>query len=577
MSNSDQMVALSAPERSARKPVSSARSPARFGLTTVRAMGFNLADHRRSTIAGALAVALIAVVSLAWDRTGMPSHSERITGPYARLLNESLDLGPAKAGSAQLTVALRQRSEPVRLTDWAHSHGLAVRWSDGQDWAVIHGAPEALADAFDILLHNYRIREGADTGRVFFASPQQPEIPLATRTEVAGLGRVLGYTPNREAMPPMPLPREVPDGGLRPRQLLTAYNATPLVDKGNTGKNQTVIVFGFDGFHQEDLDTFADFAQLPRFTPEVVGEMPDHVSGETNMDLQVVHAVAPDAKLVLVNAHLKNDGGGAFENLAALMNSVDEKFPGAIWSLSIGWGCDRIFTSSDLTPVRAALTRAIGHGTTAFDATGDLAGLECKGGRKWSEPPSPDDVGVDAVSSIPEMTTVGGTKLSTGRDGEWVAEHSWYNTALIQGTGGGASQLFERPDWQDVGVSTALPARRLLPDVSAVADPLTGVRIVLNQQVVIGGGTSQAAPIWAGLAALMNQALTSRGASPLGNLNPVLYKLSKSPASHAFHDISLGGNAIMPSSATGYDMVTGLGTPDVADLVREIAVTRAVS
>jgi kumamolisin len=306
--------------------------------------------------------------------------------------------------------------------------------------------------------------------------------------------------------------------------------------------------------------------------------MPDHVSGEANMDLQVVHAVAPDAKLVLVNAHDKaNQGGGAFENLATLMNTVDGRFPGAVWSFSIGWGCDRIFAPADFTPVRAALTTAISHGTTAFDATGDLAGLECKGGRKWSEPPSPDDVGVDAVASLPEMTTVGGTTLSTGPDGEWLSEQAWYNTALIQGTGGGASQLFERPEWQDVGVGTALPAQRLLPDVSAVADPLTGVRLVLNQQVVVGGGTSQAAPIWAGLAALMNEALTGRGGGPLGFLNPLLYKVSRANGSQAFHDISLGGNAIMPSSATGYDMVTGLGTPRVDDLVREIAVVRAVS
>ncbi|MGV0990628.1 MAG: S53 family peptidase [Mycobacterium sp.] len=537
----------------------------------------------RLILSGAAAVILFAVVSLAGNRTGIPSHAAVIDGPYGRLLSESADLGPARLGSAQVTVALQQRSEPVRLAAWARSHGLAVRWRDGEDWAVIDGAPAAVADAFAVPLHNYRIRDGADAGRVFYASPQQPQIPEAARSEVAGLGRLLGYTPVREAMPPTvpPAPLEVPDGGLLPSQLLNAYNATPLVRAGSTGKEQTVVVWAFDGFHQEDMDKFADTFSLPRFTPEVIGGMPDHVRGEATMDLQVIHAEAPDAKLILANARstTTNDGGGAFVKLAALMDSIDGQFPGAVWSFSIGWGCDRLFTASDFTPVRAALTRAISNGTTAFNASGDLAGLECKGGRKWSEPPSPDDVGVDAVASLPEITAIGGTKLSTGADGEWLAEQAWYDSALIQGTGGGASQLFGRPKWQSVGVGTQLPSQRLVPDVSAVADPFTGVRMVLDQQVVVGGGTSQSAPIWAGLTALMNESLLARGSEQVGDLNPLLYKVATPSPGFvpAFHDISLGGNAIMPASTTGYDMVTGLGTPNVANLVRNILLLRAVA
>ena len=71
------------------------------------------------------------------------------------------------------------------------------------------------------------------------------------------------------------------------------------------------------------------------------------------------------------------------------MESVDRRYPGAVWSFSIGWGCDRVLTRADLAPVRSALARAHRNGTTAFDASGDLAGLECKGGHDWSDPPSP--------------------------------------------------------------------------------------------------------------------------------------------------------------------------------------------
>lgn len=538
----------------------------------------------RLALSLAAAVTVVAAVSLIWDRPATPSHPGAIDGPYARLLSESADLGPATLGSAQVTVALQQRSEPVALAAWAHSHGLALRWRDGEDWAVLQGASAAVADAFTLPVHNYRILDGADAGRVFYASPQQPQIPAEARSEVAGLGRLLGYTPIREAVPNLsPMPREVPDGGLLPSQLLNAYNATPLVHAGATGHDQTVVVWAFDGFRQEDLDKSAERFKLPKFTPEVIGGMPDHIRGEANMDLQVIHGIAPDAKLVLVNARptTNNEGGGAFEKLAALMDSVDAQFPGAVWSFSIGWGCDRLFTAPDFAPVRAALTRAMGHGTTAFNASGDLAGLECKGGRKWSEPPSADDVGVDAVASLPEMTAIGGTKLSTGPDGDWLDEQAWYNSALIQGTGGGASQLFARPEWQDVGVGTQLPSQRLVPDVSAVADPFTGVQIVLNQQVVVGGGTSQAAPIWAGLTALMNQRLLEGGSEQLGDFNPLLYQVSHASSAPgfapAFHDISLGGNAIMAANSTGYDMVAGLGTPNIANLLRDILLVRAVA
>jgi kumamolisin len=93
--------------------------------------------------------------------------------------------------------------------------------------------------------------------------------------------------------------------------------------------------------------------------------------------------------------------------------------------------------------------------------------------------------------------------------------------------------------------------------------------IVQRQQLVVGGGTSQAAPIWAGIAAVMNQFLVSNGGRPLGELNPMLYRLKAGAARPGFHDITLGTNAVAVAQA-GYDMVTGLGSPDVDNLVRDV-------
>ena len=80
-------------------------------------------------------------------------------------------------------------------------------------------------------------------------------------------------------------------------------------------------------------------------------------------------------------------------------------------------------------------------------------------------------------------------------------------------------------DWQyRLTAERDTDRRRLSPDVSAVADPFTGVRFIYKQTEVIGGGTSQAAPIWAGLTVLMNQYLVANGGRPLGNANPLLYR-----------------------------------------------------
>ena len=521
-------------------------------------------------------VVTAALVLFTVHRTTAPADSAPTAGPYARLLAESVNLGPAHSEPIQVTAALRHSAEPVLLTEWAREQRLSVRWRDGDDWAMVEGSSDAVASAFGVSVRQYRIRRGADSGRLFYASPQQPGVPSGAGDEVTGMGRILSYLPIREHRPE--LPRDVPDGGLAPSQLLRAYNAAPLVDEGFTGRGKTVLVFAFDGFLQEDMDSFADTFGLPRFAPEVIGGMPQNRGGEANMDLQVIHGIVPDAKLVLVNARstVSNDSsGGAFEKLGRLMESMNEEFPGAIWSFSIGWGCDRVFTAADFAPVRAALAKALRNGTTAFNATGDLAGLECKGGQRWSSPPSPDDIGVDAVASLPEMVAVGGTKLSTDSQGEWLDAQAWYNVPLTQGTAGGASTLFERPAWQTVGLGSELPNRRLVPDISAVSDPFTGVRIVFEQEQTVGGGTSQAAPILAGLATLMNQKLEASGAKPLGDLNPLLYRIARSQKLPAFRDISFGGNAVDQSGTSGYDMVTGLGSPNVENLVKNILLLQA--
>jgi kumamolisin len=508
--------------------------------------------------AGALVLAAVVHAQASDDRPA-------IRGPFALLLASSTDLGPSRDGSVQLTAALASSARPDTLFEWAGAQRISVRWRPGDAWAVIEGAAQDVASAFGVPVHDYRGRKG----QVFYASPQQPAVPEPMRAVVSELGRILGYTPHREASPGI-LPLDVPNGGLGPKALLEAYNAHPLAAAGFTGKGATIVFFEFSGYDQKDLDAFADSSGLPRFTPVLVGGQPGPPGAETVMDLQVAHAIAPDAQKVVVNARSTVEGDGAYEKIGQLFESVDRQFPGAVWSLSIGWGCDALLKAADLAPVEDALATAQKRGTSAFDASGDTAGLECKGGDEWASPPGSDDIGLDAISSLPAMTSVGGTTLSTDQDGGWMGERAWVDSPLSQGTSGGVSALFDRPAWQrELSVERDIKQRRLAPDVSAVADPFTGVRIVFNQQDAVGAGTSQAAPIWAALTVLMNQYLLANGGHQLGNINPLLYRVAVGANRPGFRDISFGGNAV-DIAQPGYDVVTGLGSPNVDYLARDL-------
>lgn len=513
--------------------------------------------------------AVVAAALLGLATASVPSMvptargGEVITGPYASLLAASTNLGPSRAGDAQLTVTLATPARPDALIDWAATHRLAVRWQPGEAWAVVAGPADAVSGAFEVPVRDFRGRQG----QLYYASPMQPEVPAALGGEVTAVGRILSYLPHRINRPPVPL--DVPRPGLKPADLLTAYNAMPLTDAGYTGQGQTVVIFAFDGFDQRDLDMFADTMELPRFTPEVVDGPLGPPRGETVMDLQVVHAIAPDARLVVVNARPTVEGSGHFEKIGQMFDDAAASYPRSVWSLSIGWGCEALSTAADVAPVRAALGRAHTRGITAFDASGDNAGLECKGGEDWSAPPGPDDIGLDTVASLPEMTSVGGTTLSTDMQGRWMQEWGWIDPPLSQGSSGGVSRLFTRPEFQRGLRADRDSDSRLVPDVSAVADPFTGVQIVVDQNLQIGGGTSQAAPIWAGLTALMNQYIVDKGGRTLGDINPLLYRVAQGSQLPGFRDITAGGNAV-DTPVQGYDMVSGLGSPNVYNLARNL-------
>jgi kumamolisin len=174
---------------------------------------------------------------------------------------------------------------------------------------------------------------------------------------------------------------------------------------------------------------------------------------------------------------------------------------------------------------------------------------------------------------------VGGTFLEVRPDGSFLRETGWQDFLVTGGTGGGISPSDPRPAWQvGEGVDNDRSnGNRQCPDVAAAADPDTGYIIFHTDQFDpeqpskplqaawrVVGGTSAAAPLWAGVTALMEQKAAAAGIDGLGFLPPVLYQLRETDPA-AFHDTLRGGNLVATSGA-GWDYATGIGSPDVAVL-----------
>src|SRR5208282_4215107 len=178
----------------------------------------------------------------------------------------------------------------------------------------------------------------------------------------------------------------------------------------------------------------------------------------------------------------------------------------------------------------------------------------------------------------PYLTIVGGTSLTTsGAGGPWQSESAWV------GSSGGVSTRYAIPSWQEginMQINQGSTTMRNLPDVAMLADT---VLFFVYKNGITGtvGGTSAAAPLWAGFTALVNQQAAAQGKPPTGFINPPVYALGKGPhAAYAacFHDITTGNNFNSSSPAkysacAGYDLCTGWGTPNGINMINFLAGT----
>lgn len=480
------------------------------------------------------------------------------------LIARSRDLGPSRVSSASITVTLASPKYLDAIATWSANNDLHLSPYPGQRAAELSGPPSRLGRALGVRIDDFR----APGGTRFYAALGRPAIPRSLRSDVTGLGRIGSYFYVQ--------PDYVPGGGLTPTSVLRAYDAAPLRKMGIDGAGETIVAFEVDGFSPSDLSLFERLYLPPsehNIQPAVVGGQGGPVTGESDLDLETLMEIAPRAHLVYFNLLNNLKGTESVGTvLANAFSAATKQYPGAIWSISLGF-CEMAFNLADFQTMDSIIASAEQRGTSVFASSGDSGGLECTPPSDWGPVPTQNDVGVNVPAALSTVTGVGGTSLSLTAAGNYYGETAWTDPALSQGSGGGVSSILAQPPWQ---VAAGLPPPsssngRAVPDVAADADPNTGNVVIVGGEQRLVGGTSLAAPIWAGFGALIDGYLRHLGKRPLGFANSVLYRLAATtPPYPPFHEITGGGNDFY-LAGPGYNKVTGLGSPDVWNLARDLA------
>jgi hypothetical protein len=395
-------------------------------------------------------------------------------------------------------------------------------------------------------------------------------------------------------------------------QSIAIMGQTDLSTDSNPGRNGTP---GANG-QQYDIVTFRNLAGLPAVNLQIVvnGTDPGLQTSdvdEANLDVEWSGAIAPNAKLIYVISSPSNGGQGAFDSLVYAVNHNLAPV------LSISYGtCEATLDSTTQTRLTNAGIQANAQGQAIVAPSGDNGAADCD-----NTLPATHGLSADFPGSMPYATSIGGTAFTgdttntvdptqptqywagstndvSGSAFSYIPETAWNDssgqtTGPSGATGGGASVKFTKPAWQ---VAPGVPGdgARDVPDISFNASASQDTTVICSQSSCVNnyrqadttfnllGGTSVGTPQFAGILALINQA---KG-SAQGNPNPALYQvannsyLSGTTTSWAYNDITTGDNMVACSGGTGcnngslgysagpgYDLVTGLGSIDVASLI----------
>jgi subtilase family serine protease len=384
------------------------------------------------------------------------------------------------------------------------------------------------------------------------------------------------------------------EGGYTADQIAAAYGLSGLYQSRDEGAGQTVAILELEPYDPGDISAF-DQCYGATTVPTTVavdgGAGSGAGAGEAALDIENVIGLAPQAKVDVYEG--PNSGTGPYDVMNAIISQR------AAQVVTTSWGqCEDLEGFGQANSESTLFQEAAAQGMTIVSASGDDGSEDCF--------PTPQTLQVDDPASQPYVTGVGGTTLTANpTTGTRLGETVWNDGPSIGASGGGISSFWQMPAYQKDapgslhvinGNSSAEPCSapsgdcREVPDVSADGDPNTGYVIYWNGsnsalppatvgwQVV--GGTSAAAPAWAALIALTNASAGCAG-TPIGFANPALYHAGATAYSSDFNDVVSGNNDMTGAfglfpAGSGYDMTTGLGSPNGTALAQSLC-TEAIT
>jgi subtilase family serine protease len=527
----------------------------------------------------------------------------------------------------------------AKVQSWLEQQGFTFdRLARSHNSVSFSGTVGQAESAFQTEIHDYKV--GNET---HFANATQLMIPSALSGVVQSIRNlddfrpkpfVRFHTPSARAVNPAFTSSQSGDHYLQPGDISVIYDIKAAYSAGYTGIGQAIAVVGQSEISVSDIEKFQSAAGLSVKDPTLV-LVPDSGSAaissgdeaESDLDLEYSGGIAKDATIYLVYV-------GNSQNYSvwdSLQYAIDTDIAPII-SMSYG-SCEPDLSSSDYSTLESIMEQGTSQGQSIIVTTGDTGSSACYADLTSNTTPTAaeEELAVNYPASSAYVTAIGGTEfLSTDVESSnttywestsgsdivtsaksYIPEQVWNDDSSTVGSadgaeyalsagGGGTSTLTTRPSWQSGVTGIPSGSYRLVPDISLDSSPSNagylfcssdststgitgscsnGFRDSNDQYLTVAGGTSFAAPIFAGMLAIINQKENSTGQ---GLINSSLYTLAanSNTYSSAFHDITSGGNECTAGSSycssadeskyyagTGYDEASGLGSVDLYNLM----------
>jgi subtilase family serine protease len=438
------------------------------------------------------------------------------------------------------------------VVKFARSRGFNVTNTPANRLLVdINGTVSQINKAFHVEMTNYR---HPTENRTFYSPDREPSLDLSVPVvHIAGLNNFSLPRPKFKRAPANFHRNSTgsgPSGGYLGSDMRAAYYGGTAL----TGSGQAVGLLEFDGYNMSDVT--ASFAGQSNSVPiqnvllDGTSAGSDGDDGEQVLDIVQAASMAPGMSQIRVYIAPGTSQIGVGD--VDIFNDMATENIAKQLSCSWGWNPD---DTAQLDPI---FQEFAAQGQNLFVASGDAGAYTGSNSTDNSYP----------AESV-YVTAVGGTDLTTnGAGGPWQSETAWLDSG-----GGPADDGFAIPSWQ-VGVANssngASTTIRNVPDVAAEANT---DNYLCDQGSCTAdyGGTSFAAPRWAGFLALVNQQAVANGSSALGFINPTIYSIGRSTSyQNDFHDITSGSNGKY-SAEPGYDLVSGWGSPNGTGLINALA------